>query len=518
MTKSLVLTNSGNADLELIEVSLEGAEINSYDYAAAIQKRIAVGQSQTLPLKFQPQKAGTLSVNLRFKTTVPNQADTLVSLTGTGTQAGPPPDYWKQAWQDFQNHYSYFDHKGINWTDMYAAHTNDFVNLTPDQFAEKLNDVLQILHDWHVAVQKPDGTWIGYKGAYTRNTPLNLYDTYTGGANYADVKNAHAIYHAWVATNIAHLVIDTLATEPFNAISDADLEQLFQTYSGAAGMIIDIRNNNGGNEANAAKFAARFTNTPRIFGYYRNRITNTVPYQFGPLTAKTLQPSAGTHFRKPVVGLVGQRCMSSAEWFTLMLKACPNVILIGDRTRGASGNPILKTIPDLKVSYQISTWMAYTDQQAPFEDRGIAPDIGIPAQDSFSDALKRDYVLERAISYILWRQGWASGLVEMRATTDFDQDGLCDLDEYWAGTNPTQAQSRLGFRAGALKVQPTGGLSLQWDSVASKQYSVWRSTNLPAGFSLVESNIIATPPLNTYTDVTATGRGPYFYKVGVPKK
>jgi C-terminal processing protease CtpA/Prc len=59
------------------------------------------------------------------------------------------------------------------------------------------------------------------------------------------------------------------------------------------------------------------------------------------MTPKTLQPSATNPFRGPVVALVGQRTMSSGEWFALMIRACANGRLVGDRTRGASGPPAL---------------------------------------------------------------------------------------------------------------------------------------------------------------------------------
>ena len=87
--------------------------------------------------------------------------------------------------------------------------------------------------------------------------------------------------------------------------------------------------------------------------------------------------------------------MSSAEWFTLMMKVCPNVTLIGDTTRGSSGNPKGFKLPN-DVSYTVPTWMAYTDQQEEFEDVGIEPDIQIEATSSFDGS--HDYVIERAIA------------------------------------------------------------------------------------------------------------------------
>jgi hypothetical protein len=57
---------------------------------------------------------------------------------------------------------------------------------------------------------------------------------------------------------------------------------------------------------------------------------------------------------------------------------------------------------------------------------------------------------------------------------------------------------------------------VRWWSVADKRYTLDRSSNLMAGFDWSVSNLLAVPPLNTYTDTTATGVCPYFYRVLLP--
>ena len=85
LTNSIVLTNSGNADLELIEISLENGEINSYDFASVVEKRIPAGKGQQVKIIFHPDKTGPLAVTLRAKTNIPGKPDVAISLSGTGT-------------------------------------------------------------------------------------------------------------------------------------------------------------------------------------------------------------------------------------------------------------------------------------------------------------------------------------------------------------------------------------------------------------------------------------------------
>jgi len=94
---------------------------------------------------------------------------------------------------------------------------------------------------------------------------------------------------------------------------------------------------------------------------------------------------------------------------------------------------------------------------------------------------------------------------------DPDHDGMSNLAEYKAGTNPSDAQSLFEF----VNVRPDaqGGALVEWSSVAGKLYTLQRSGDLLTGFSDLQSHIPATAPKNSYRDATATGSGPYFYRL-----
>lgn len=95
---------------------------------------------------------------------------------------------------------------------------------------------------------------------------------------------------------------------------------------------------------------------------------------------------------------------------------------------------------------------------------------------------------------------------------DSDGDGVNDLIETAAGTDPYSTSST--FRIVAASVGEDYVL-VRWASVAGRSYSLLSCTNLLGEFLPLASGIPATPPENEYKDTTATGKGPYFYKVGV---
>ena len=50
---------------------------------------------------------------------------------------------------------------------------------------------------------------------------------------------------------------------------------------------------------------------------------------------------------------------------------------------------------------------------------------------------------------------------------------------------------------------------VRWYSVAGRTYTLYRTTDLLAGWTAVQTNVDATPPMNSYTDTTSLVQGYY---------
>lgn len=97
-------------------------------------------------------------------------------------------------------------------------------------------------------------------------------------------------------------------------------------------------------------------------------------------------------------------------------------------------------------------------------------------------------------------------------TADPDNDGLSNLHEYIAGTDPTNCLSSLDIAE--IVAGSSGTFVLTWQSVPGKYYTVQRASDLLVGFQPVVSNVPATPPQNKYTDTTGAGNA-CFYRIKV---
>jgi hypothetical protein len=98
--------------------------------------------------------------------------------------------------------------------------------------------------------------------------------------------------------------------------------------------------------------------------------------------------------------------------------------------------------------------------------------------------------------------------------TDPDHDGMNNWQEWIAGTDPLDAASNLRMLSAT---NSPGGVVITWSSVLNRTYSLERATTLAqtSPFSLVASNLPGQSGSITFTDPSATGPGPFFYRVRV---
>jgi hypothetical protein len=104
------------------------------------------------------------------------------------------------------------------------------------------------------------------------------------------------------------------------------------------------------------------------------------------------------------------------------------------------------------------------------------------------------------------------------ADTDPNADplnkGMTYFQQYIAGTNPLDPNSVFKL----INIQPglSGGITLQWSSVIGQTYTIFRSSTARTNatqYTQVGGPVHATDTLAQYSDSTATGPGPYFYRI-----
>lgn len=113
-----------------------------------------------------------------------------------------------------------------------------------------------------------------------------------------------------------------------------------------------------------------------------------------------------------------------------------------------------------------------------------------------------------------WELQYFGQLTGTDPNADPDHDGMNNLAEWIAGTNPTNAASVL--RLTLVSAINASNIVVNWSSVAGKNYWLERSTNLATGFNtVVATNLAATAPTNTLSDTAILPGNTRFYRVGV---
>jgi hypothetical protein len=110
-----------------------------------------------------------------------------------------------------------------------------------------------------------------------------------------------------------------------------------------------------------------------------------------------------------------------------------------------------------------------------------------------------------------WRLLWFGTVSNALSAADADPDGdgASNWEEYVAGTNPLDATSVFQFLPGG-SFSPSS-FTLQWSSVANKNYTIQSSSSIsPGNWTTLASNILGNGQTMQWTDSNATGRAQFY--------
>jgi hypothetical protein len=170
--------------------------------------------------------------------------------------------------------------------------------------------------------------------------------------------------------------------------------QALEKMRDTRGLIVDVRLNGGGDEPMAEKAAGRFLEKEFTYAssQYRNGSSHTNLTEKFPRTAS---PRGPWRYDRPVVLLIGQKCMSSNESFIGMMTGDPQVTTMGDHTCGSSGNPAIINLP-LDMTVSVPQWIDYLPDGTPLDERGFQPQVPFHAGPGAFDG-DRDDLLSAAL-------------------------------------------------------------------------------------------------------------------------
>jgi hypothetical protein len=287
--------------------------------------------------------------------------------------ADTPQGNFEALWKIIDEHYCFFDYKqheyGLDWQQVYNKYKAQInVNMTNEQLFEVLGNMLGELRDGHVnlsASHDMSRYWQWYED-FPTNYSDSLVRKYMGN----DYRIASGLRYKILDDNIGYIRYEAFT----QGIGNGNLSECLSYMLLCRGLIIDIRNNGGGDLTNAEKLTSRFVNEKTLVGYIQHK-TGTGHNDFSDQQPLYIDPAAALRWQKPVCILTNRHVYSAANAFTMYMKALPQVKVVGDRTGGGAGMPFSSSLPNGWV-IRFSAVPTYGADHQPTEF-GIDPDYQV---------------------------------------------------------------------------------------------------------------------------------------------
>ena len=284
-----------------------------------------------------------------------------------------PLGNFEALWKMIDEHYCFLDYKQVDWDAVYDKYRPQISEgMGSEALFEVLGNMLAELKDGHVNLYSAWNTaryWDWYLD-YPRNFSEELVEQYLGrdyrigaGAEYTILKD-----------NIGYVRYADFSV----GVGEGNLDEMMLYLSVCNGLIIDVRNNGGGNLTTASRLAARFTNERVLTGYIQHK-TGPGHSDFSTPEPIYLDPSDGVRWQKPVVVLTNRHSYSATNDFVNSMNCLPFVTLLGDKTGGGGGLPFSSELPNgWGVRFSASPAL---DAEGRHIESGIDPDVKLDMAD-----------------------------------------------------------------------------------------------------------------------------------------
>ena len=297
-----------------------------------------------------------------------------------------PKANFESLWRIIDEQYCFLDYKnevyGLDWDEVYSRYSKRITSdMSSYNLFEVLSEMVNELRDGHVNLSSGYGTsqYREWFDSYPRNFSDSIQSNYLG----KDYVNT---------SGLTYQILSSFS----NGIGDGNLDYMLKEMELCDGVIIDVRNNGGGNLTTAQKLASRFTNEKILVGYMSHK-TGPGHNDFSTPEPVYLEPSNGVRWQRKAVVLANRRSYSSTNDFVNCMKNMPLVTIMGDKTGGGSGLPFSSEIPN-GWSIRFSAAPMYDADMNQIEF-GIDPDIRVDMTEE--DILRgKDTIIEEACTFL----------------------------------------------------------------------------------------------------------------------
>lgn len=298
-------------------------------------------------------------------------------------------------WTFVDQHYCFIEEKGLDWEAVGKKYRAEAAKAGSQRVLFDIcSRMLDELRDGHVNLNSWFAT--SYYRAWWSDYPQN-YDERVVQQNYLnfDYQGLGSLYYGIIKPyNVGYIRIPSFTLN----VGDGNIEAILNYFALCSGIIIDVRDNGGGDLVNVEKYVSHFIDQPIVAGYMMHK-NGPGHNDFAKPYKYTYNPAPGLRWLKPVAVLTNRSTFSAANNFVGIMKSLPTVTIVGATTGGGSGMPMSSELPN-GWGVRISA-CRILDPEGQDTEFGVTPTEGYAVDITAEDtAAGRDPILEAALSIL----------------------------------------------------------------------------------------------------------------------
>lgn len=293
------------------------------------------------------------------------------SCHGIEEWADDPRGNFDALWTIMDEHYCFFSEKDVDWDEVYVRYSGKISDkMTGEELFNVCADMLNELRDGHTNLAAPFNVsyYREWWSAYPQNFDRRLIRQYYFNFNYL---SAAGMDYGILPENVGYIYYSSFSS----SIGEGNLDYVLSYFATCDGLIIDVRDNGGGDMTNVETLVRRFIKQRTLAGYIshktgpgHNDFSEPYAYYYDPA------PQGRVMWGKPVVILTNRSTFSAANNFVSVMKLLPGVTVAGATTGGGSGMPYSSEIP-CGWSVRMSA-CSVLDAQGRTTESGVEPTEG----------------------------------------------------------------------------------------------------------------------------------------------
>lgn len=299
-----------------------------------------------------------------------------------------PERNFESLWNTFHNRYPFFELRNVDWKKQYDTYRPKVTKKTSDgELFDIFCQILDPLNDGHIELRVKGGGHQRTRHFSPEKTP-RFHQEFTK-------REIKQLFKTTEKTLISHgfgkpretkaWMLHYCRSHKFGYIRILELEgikkrsltvalnKIARDFRSLKGIIIDIRDNPGGEDSIAITIINRFCDHKRV-AFHRKTKIGPGKNDFTPLKTWYLEPQGDVQFTGPIVLLTCDSVFSGGEAFALAIKQLPHVTILGDRTNGIFSYQLEKKLLN-GWEYRLSYQVYLSADMVCYEGKGIPVDI-----------------------------------------------------------------------------------------------------------------------------------------------